>query len=212
MTEALRLQTSDGLTLEAEWDEPEALGGVLVFCHPHPQMGGTMNAPLVVALRDHLLGSGWGVLRFNFRGIGTSEGTTGIGIEETKDAEAALEEASRRAGGLPIAIAGWSFGAAVAVRVANTHPELAAVVAIAPAVKEKPGVTAGLPSPGEVSLSMPTLFVVGVNDDLTLPEDCARWAEAAGVDFLEMKGANHFFWAKYPNLADAVGTFLDRVL
>ena len=212
MTETLRLSTSDGLSLEAEWDAPEVMGGVLVFCHPHPQMGGTMNAPLLLALRDHLLAAGWAVLRFNFRGIGDSGGTTGIGNEEVKDAEAALAEAGRRSGGLPIAMAGWSFGAAVAVRVASAHPELAAVVAIAPAVKEKPGITAGLPAPEETPLSMPTLFVVGVNDELTLPADCAEWAAAAGATFSEMKGANHFFWAKYPNLAGEVVNFLDQVL
>lgn len=212
MSEQLHLQTSDGLALEAEWDAPDELQAVFVFCHPHPQMGGTMNAPLLIAVRDALLESGWGVLRFNFRGIGRSEGTSSIGLEETKDAAAALEEAQRRAGNLPVAIGGWSFGAAVAVRVANGAPHLAALVAIAPAVKEKPGITAGLPPADEVSLQMPTLFIVGVNDDLTLPGDCSKWARAAGAIFVEMKGANHFFWAKYPALAAEITTFLDGVL
>ena len=212
MAEELHLQTSDGLALEAEWDAPDPPRGVFVFCHPHPQMGGTMNAPLLLAVRDALVGSGWGVLRFNFRGIGGSEGTSSIGLEEVKDAEAALEEARSRAGGLPVAIGGWSFGAAVAVRVANDAPDLAALVAIAPAVKQKPGITAGLPAPDEVSLAMPTLFIVGVNDDLTLPADCSAWAEASGAAFTEMKGANHFFWAKYPALAAEITKFLDGVL
>ena len=209
MTEELHLQTSDGLALEAEWDVPEEQRGVFVFCHPHPQMGGTMNAPLLLAVRDALLASGWSVLRFNFRGIGGSEGTSSIGLEEVKDAEAALAEARRRAGELPVAIGGWSFGAAVAVRVANGSTDLVALVAIAPAVKEKPGITAGLPAPDEVSLAMPALFIVGVNDDLTLPGDCSEWAEASGATFVEMKGANHFFWAKYPALADEITRFLD---
>ena len=212
MTEELHLQTSDGLALEAEWDAPDQPSAVFVFCHPHPQMGGTMNAPLLIAVRDALLESGWGVLRFNFRGIGGSEGTSSTGLEEVKDAEAALEEARRRAGDLPVAIGGWSFGAAVSVRVANASPDLAALVAIAPAVKEKPGITAGLPPADEISLPMPTLFIVGANDDLTLPGDCSKWAETAGAIFIEMKGANHFFWAKYPALAKEVTDFLARAL
>lgn len=209
MTESFRLQTEDGLSLEAEWDAPSDQRAVLVFCHPHPQMGGTMNAPLLLAIRDELVSAGWAVLRFNFRGIGASEGTSSIGIEEVKDAEAALQEAIRRAGSLPVALAGWSFGAAVAVRLARTHPELAALVAIAPAVVEKPGITAGLPAAQEVTLTMPTLFVVGANDDLTAPPACASWAEEAGATYLEMKGANHFFWAKYPKLAEEVQSFLE---
>lgn len=212
MTEELRLTTSDGLSLEAEWDAPEKTRGVLVFCHPHPQMGGTMNAPLILALRDHLLDSGWAMLRFNFRGIGDSEGESSTGIEETKDAGAALDEADRRAAGLPVAIAGWSFGAAVAVRVAHSHPTLAALVAIAPSVKEKPGITAGLPEPELIELKMPALFVVGVNDDLTPPSDCAPWAGAVGATFLEMKGANHFFWGKYPALSTVIEAFLEEAI
>lgn len=208
-TEDLRLQTEDGLSLEAAVDASDQPRAALVLCHPHPKMGGTMNAPLLLAIRDALLPMGWGVLRFNFRGIGTSEGETGIGIEESKDARAAVAEARRRWPGIPLAIAGWSFGAAVAVKTAAEDDELVACVAVAPAVKEKPGITAGLPPAGEVSLSMPTLFVVGVNDDLTLPEDAKAWADEAGVTFSEMRGANHFFWAKYEKLAAEVARFLN---
>ncbi len=208
MTEPLSLQTSDGLTLEGVVDVPDAPTAALVFCHPHPQMGGTMNAPLLLNVTEHLVSSGWAVLRFNFRGIGASEGETGIGIEEVKDARAALDEATRRWPDLPLAIAGWSFGAAVAVRLAYERPELAACVAIAPAVREKPGVTAGLPPAAESSLEMPSIFIVGANDDLTLPADARAWAEAAGVEYIEVKAANHFFWARYEKLAAEVERFL----
>ena len=59
---------------------------------------------------------------------------------------------------------------------------------------------------------MPTLFIVGANDDLTSPEACEQWAAEAGATFVEMKGANHFFWAKYPALAKRVGDFLTDTL
>ncbi len=169
-----------------------------------------MNAPLLKAVRDALVSSGWAVLRFNFRGIGRSEGEAGLGHDETMDAEGALAAMKERYPDLPLAIAGWSFGAAVAVRVAAKHPELVGCVAIAPAVKEKPGVTAGLPEPSEVDLAMPTLFLVGVNDDQTPPEACRAWAESAGISFSLMPGANHFFWAKYEKLAAEVVGFLEE--
>lgn len=212
MTESLRLSTADDLSLEAVIDAPDHPTAVLVFCHPHPKMGGTMNAPLLVAVTEHLVPLGWAVLRFNFRGIGGSEGSASIGIEEVKDAEAALEEAKRRWPGLPIAIAGWSFGAAVAVRVASGRDDLAAVVAVAPAVREKPGITAGLPSEDQLRLSMPVHLVAAANDDLVSPDDCQDWAERIGATCTVMKGANHFFWAKYDKLAEEVGTFLDSAL
>jgi uncharacterized protein len=211
-TDAFRIQTSDGLSLETVLQTPDTPGGVFVFCHPHPQMGGTMNAPLMKAVAAELLMRGWAVLRFNFRGIGASEGQTGIGIDEVADAEAAIEEAHSRFSDLPVAIGGWSFGAAVAGRVASQRPDLAAYVAIAPAVTEKPGITAGLPPADEVRLPKPSLIVVGVNDELVEPTQARDWAEGAGARFEGMKGANHFFWGKYDNLATLIGDFLDQVL
>ncbi|MGI8774337.1 MAG: alpha/beta hydrolase, partial [Actinomycetota bacterium] len=210
MTEQLRLHTEDGLSLEAELDGARSAERVLVFCHPHPKMGGTMNAPLLLTVRDPLVENGWAVLRFNFRGIGDSEGEAGIGHDERRDVRAALAEAARLLPDAALALAGWSFGAAVALRVAGDEEDLRAVVAIAPAVKEKPGVTAGLPPPEETRLGAPTLFIVGANDDLTAPQDCREWAESAGAEFIEMPGANHFFWAKYPQLAAEIEGFLDR--
>ena len=210
MTESFWIDTADGLRLEATSDGPLDATRALVFCHPHPKMGGTMNAPLLLAVRDHLLAQGWAVLRFNFRGIGNSEGDTGIGHDEQLDARAAIIEAQRRWPQAPIALAGWSFGAAVAVRVAAEEPDVRAVVAIAPAVKEKPGVTAGLPPASDLELTMPVLFLVGANDELTAPEACRAWAEEAGAHFVEMPGANHFFWAKYPQLAERVADFLEE--
>jgi hypothetical protein len=212
MNEELRLTTEDGLSLEAEWDLPDESKAALVFCHPHPQMGGTMNAPLLKAITTHLVGLGWAVLRFNFRGIGDSEGEPGLGADEQIDARAALKEARSRFPDLPVALAGWSFGAAVAVRIAAERNDLAALVAIAPAIKEKPGVTAGLPPPGEVKLSVPTHFIVGINDDLVDPDDCEMWARSAGATCEVMPGANHFFWGKYDRLAAEVGGFLERAI
>jgi alpha/beta superfamily hydrolase len=210
MTESVGLRSTDGLSLEAALDAPAEPVAALVICHPHPKMGGTMNAPLLLRVRDEL--DGWAILRFNFRGIGGSEGESGIGIDEMQDAEGAIELMKERFPTLPLAIAGWSFGAAVAVKTAAAHPELAACVAIAPAVEEKPGITAGLPPAGSVELRVPTLFIIGVNDDLVEPAACLRWAEASGAEASEMKGANHFFWGKYDDLAERIASFLGRVI
>lgn len=212
MRESIRFDSTDGLSLEGEVDLPERPKAVLVLCHPHPQMGGTMNAPLLLAVRDDLLARGWAILRFNFRGIGSSEGTSSTGVDEVADADGALAEAARRLPGLPVALAGWSFGAAVALRTVNSHPEVVGCAAIAPAIEPKPGITAGAPDPETFEPEGDVMLVCAANDDLVSPADARAWAASTGARFEEMKGANHFFWAKYDELTKVVGDFLDGLV
>ncbi|MFN2587137.1 MAG: alpha/beta hydrolase [Actinomycetota bacterium] len=209
---SLTIRSRDGLSLEAELDAPDEPKAALVLCHPHPQMGGTMNAPLLLALRDEMVRRDWAVLRFNFRGIGGSAGSPSTGIEEVADAAGAADVAAERFPSLPRAVAGWSFGGAVAVRLAAAEPGLAACVAIAPAVTEKPGVAAGLPPADELGLSLPLLVVVGANDRQVSPDACAAWGEGAGARVERLAGANHFFWGKYDGLSEMVGSWLDERL
>ena len=205
MTEAVTCTSTDGLTLEGELDKIEGARATLLFCHPHPKMGGTMNAPLLMAVRDALVENGWNVLRFNFRGIGTSEGTSSTGSDEMRDAEGALELA--RAQEVPVAIAGWSFGAAVALRVAGRTDDLLGCIAIAPAIDERPGITEGVPA--DVEPRCPVLLLVGANDDLVDPARARSWATEHDAEFHEMKGANHFFWAKYDDLTSVIVPWLE---
>jgi uncharacterized protein len=212
VTRDLTITSRDGLSLEAALDEPPSPRSTLVLCHPHPQMGGTMNAPLLLAVRDEMVGRGWAVLRFNFRGIGSSEGVSGTGIDEVADAGGAADHVAEAFGGLPLAVAGWSFGAAVAVRLAATDASFVGCAAIAPAVDEKRGVTAGLPPPEQLGVRVPLLVVFGANDKQVSPEACSAWGTAAGADVVRVPGANHFFWAKYEQLSKIVGKWLDERL
>lgn len=207
--QSLTISSTDGLSLEAALDRPPEPLAVLVLCHPHPKMGGTMNAPLLIALRDRLVDQGWAVVRFNFRGIGASQGEPSTGTAEVADAEGALVTARERFPGLPVAVAGWSFGGAVALRVASKDTGVAACVGIAPAIVARPRVTDGAPSADSFSFEGPTLLICGANDDQVSPGDCREWAQQTGARFEEVRGANHFFWAKYEPLAELVGDFLD---
>jgi alpha/beta superfamily hydrolase len=176
-------------------------------------MGGTMNAPLLLALRDDLVTRGWAVLRFNFRGIGASEGDSGTGTDEVADAEAAVSVARARAPGMRLALAGWSFGGAVAIRAAERDDSLAGCVAVAPSVRAKAGVTAGLPAADRLDLGVPLLFVCGGNDTVVSPEDCKTWIDAVPAGrYVEIAGANHFFWGRYDPLCSAVGDWLDDLV
>lgn len=209
MSENLTIASRAGLALEAAVDVPDDARGFVTFCHPHPRFGGTMNAPLMVALRDDLLARNFGILRFNFRGVGSSEGESGLGVEEVADAAGALDVARERFPKGPHALLGWSFGGAVAIRTA-AREEVDACVAIAPAVEHKDSISAGLPSPEEMPLTIPLLVVIGANDEQISPESCRAWTGSVETaEFVQMPGANHFFWAKYPDLAGTVGSWLE---
>ncbi|MDQ3645787.1 MAG: alpha/beta fold hydrolase [Actinomycetota bacterium] len=205
---AISFGSTDGLALEGVLEGPDLPRACLVLCHPHPQMGGTMEAPLLKALAQHLVGEGWAVLRFNFRGIGASQGRSSTGEAEVQDARGALLWARARFPERSVAIGGWSFGGAVAIRTALADPTIATCVAIAPAVRARPGVTAGLPPAPVGGVPVPTLLVAGANDEQIAPEEVSGWAKQAGARFVEVAGANHFFWARYEKLADVVAGFL----
>lgn len=206
------LSSRDGLALEAAFDGPPDPKAALLLCHPHPKMGGTMDAPLLLAVRDELLAHDWAVLRFNFRGIGASEGEPGTGIDEVSDAGGGLDWLRTNYEQMPRAVAGWSFGAGVAMKLAMKEPDLLACVAIAPSAERKPDVTEGLPSPANVPRDLKLLVVIGARDDVVDSGAGARWARAAGAEYRAMPGANHFFWAKYESLATEVTEWLDAAL
>jgi alpha/beta superfamily hydrolase len=212
MTEEISLESRNGIRLEAEFDRANDPRAALVICHAHPGMQGTMKSPLLLTVRDGLVRRDWSVLRFNFRGVEGSEGDFGDGIDEVDDALAAIRFVRTEHPDAPIAVLGWSFGAAVAIRAAVREPEVEACVAIAPSVVPKPGISRGLPTPGEVDLEVPLLIVCGANDDVTPPEDARLWAAEAGAQYEEIPAANHFFWAKYEPLISTVTVFLDEAV
>jgi alpha/beta superfamily hydrolase len=211
-TTSTRIESSGGLHLEAEFDRMREPRAGLVVCHAHPGMQGTMNSPLLLAIRDALVQRDWSVLRFNFRGVGGSEGDFGDGLEEVDDAVAGVQFIRGEHPDAPVAILGWSFGASVAMRAAAREPEIEACVAIAPSVAPKEGISRGVPSPRELGLEVPLLIVCGANDDVTPPHAAREWAAEAGALYEEIGAANHFFWAKYDQLIAAVTGFLEEAV
>ena len=213
MSRSLTIATPDGLSLEARADGPAEARAILVVCHPHPDMGGTMNAPLLVALCTEMAARGWATLRFNFRGVGASTGRRSLGEREVIDAHAAVARVREDRPGLPVALAGWSFGAGVAVRAAAEDDSLLACVAIAPSIEGRSGVTVPFPPADELDLGVPLLFVCGSNDDVTPIEPARRWiAEVEHGELVELAAANHFFWGRYEELSATVSDWLERRL
>src|SRR5919106_3740304 len=98
MTERMTIVSTDSIALEAELDAVPEAKAALLLCHPHPRMAGTMNAPLLLAIRDEMVARAWTVLRFNFRGVGSSQGERSTGVEEGADAQGGLDYLRERAG------------------------------------------------------------------------------------------------------------------
>ena len=123
-----------GLTLEGLLSVQEALpvrGGV-VLCHPHPLYGGEMDNPVVTVAAEVAFEEGFQTLRFNFRGVGESEGTHADGVGEEDDVKAAIEFLSTKVDGSSLMLVGYSFGARVGLPVAIGDARVKAMVAIAP--------------------------------------------------------------------------------
>jgi len=127
-------------SLEAVLDLPAlrtatgAPRAAVVFAHPHPQYGGTMHTKAVYQGTKGLARIGCAVLRFNFRGVGSSEGPFGNGDGEADDFRAALNYLAARYPGVPLWAAGFSFGAWIALETGAADPRVSVLIGIAPPV------------------------------------------------------------------------------
>lgn len=192
--------TEDGLDLEAVWDLPDQVPHTaVVLCHPHPLMGGSMDAPLIRGIARHMSGGGFAVLRFNFRGVGGSEGGWGGGTAEIEDVAAAVDAAEATHGDIPAVIAGWSFGAHTALRWQARADDARPYAGIAPPVN----MTGGNDLPLPVALPpADRLFVIGDRDQFTAVADLEAYAREVGARFEVLPGSDHFFAFRDRQVAD----------
>ena len=192
--------------LEALLDRPreEVPYGAAVICHPHPAHGGTMHNKVVHTLSRAFLREGYVTLRFNFRGTEASEGAYDEGRGEFDDALAALDWLREAQPGVPLWIAGFSFGAAIAIRVAVQQP-VSGLVSVAPAVRR---FAAGL----EGQPDCPWLIVQGDVDELVDVQDTIDFVNGLepGPELLVLEGVEHFFHGRLVELRDAVIGFVAR--
>lgn len=183
--------TADGVRLEERWDLPDPPSpGCVVFCHPHPLDGGTMNAPLMREVTGVLVERGLAVLRFNFRGVGSSQGTWGGGDGEVTDVAAAVEAAASGGAGPLLGVAGWSFGASTSLRWQAESGSNLPWAGIAPGVRAYRGA-----EPADVTAlaAAPRLIVHGDRDQFTDPETIRTYARSFGARLELLEGSDHFF-------------------
>jgi alpha/beta superfamily hydrolase len=170
--------------------------GLAVVCHPHPQHGGTMDNKVVQTLARAFVQLGYTAVRFNFRGVGASQGAWAEGPGEIDDALAVV--GAFRAAGQPLLLAGFSFGAYVA---SNAAARLAADAAAA----ERLVLIAPAASRFALAQVPPdTLVVHGESDDVVPLAAVFDWARPQSLPVTVVPGAGHFFHGQLPLLKSLV--------
>jgi alpha/beta superfamily hydrolase len=173
-------------------------GRYAIVCHPHPLFGGTMENKVVTTVGRALLETGIAVIRFNFRGVGRSSGVFDDGNGETADADVVAAWGAARWPGRQLVVAGFSFGAYVALRLVERRPATA-LVTIAPPVGRFD--FSRLSAPG-----CPWLVVQGAADEVVDPQSVIDWVDGLKPrpQLLVMPGVGHFFHGRLHELRDAV--------
>lgn len=186
----------EGVLQEHRGGEPSF---VAVVCHPHPLYGGTLHNKVVHRTASTLHQLGASVLRFNFRGVGKSEGTHDQGVGELEDARAAHRWLRDRHPSARRWLAGFSFGSWVAARLAAAEADVEQLILIAPPVTR---------SGFQVlkSCAVPKLVVQGTADDVcpieALETQYPSWAEPKSL--VRIEGAGHFFDRQLGPLGEAL--------
>jgi uncharacterized protein len=191
---------SGELTLEGLLANPGGAAPAAVVCHPHPLYGGSMYNNVVEAVLAAMWRLGYATLRFNFRGVGESEGEHDGGIGEVDDARASLKFLAAQAGVRPqdALMAGYSFGAAVAMRAGLGDSSVQRIVLVALPIAMMP-----LES---VVTSKPILLASGDRDSYSPIQKLTDLAVKLGATAkLEViAGADHFFGGYEDQLAEAI--------
>ena len=202
--------------LEAVLEEPAAAGGVndegllergltnglraaVVLAHPHPQFGGTMHTKVVYQAAKAFARIGCAVLRFNFRGVGTSEGSWDEGRGEMEDFRAGVTFMRERYPNARIWAAGMSFGAWIALTVGTQEPSISTVLGICPPLSQ-------YDFKGVRTSEKPKFFIQGEFDELCpLKEMKDFYAKAADPkELVVIDAADHLFDGKVLEVGDAI--------
>ena len=194
--------------LEALLDDPAAgrqrLRAAVVFGHPHPQYGGTMHTKVVYQAAKAFSRIGCSVLRFNFRGVGTSAGSFDDGVGEAADFRAALDFMHQGHPAVPLWACGFSFGAWIALTTGTADPRVSTLVGIAPPLGRYDFESIRISS-------KPKFFIQGERDELCplkqLQEFYARCEEPKELVVIDT--ADHLFDGKASEVGDAIEDLLE---
>jgi alpha/beta superfamily hydrolase len=191
--------------LEGLLDTAKTPRAAVVFAHPLPTHGGTMHTKAVFQGAKGLARIGCAVLRFNFRGVGSSAGTFDAGPGEMDDYRAALDFVHARYPGVPLWTAGFSFGSWVALEVGAADPRVTTLIGIAPPISRD-----NYSFANTIATTKPKFFVQGDLDQIAPLKDL--WAFYARLqepkELVVIGGANHLFEGHTREVGEALEDLL----
>ena len=185
---------------------------IAIVPHPHPQHGGTMNNKIVYTVYNSFAERGFTVMRFNFRGVGKSEGEFDHGIGELSDAAAALDWLQSFNANAPRCwIAGFSFGAWIGMQLLMRRPEVDRFLSLAPPANMfdfsflAPCPSSGLIIHGTADQHVPELNIAQLYEKLSSQKTIT-------VELEKMQGADHFFTDRLDELRAVIDKYFDENL
>jgi alpha/beta superfamily hydrolase len=188
-------------------DKPNA--PIAVVLHPHPLYGGTMNNKVVYSVYQSFVKQGFSVLRFNFRGVGRSQGKFDDGLGELMDAATALDWIQTQSPDASTCwIAGFSFGSWIALQLLMRRPEIEGfVVAAPPANMYDFSFLSPCPASG--------IIVQGDKDDVVEEEAVSKLAgklatqKGAKIEYHTVAGADHYFRSQIDEMSGLIENYLE---
>ncbi len=192
--------------LEALWEEPPSPRAVAVVCHPHPLHGGTMHTHAVHRIAGAARGRGVSTLRFQFRGVGLSAGAHDGGRGEQEDVRAALIWAAARRPGAPLLLAGFSFGARMALAVGCGDPAVEGLLVAGLADRESAEAACACPKP--------LAWIQAERDEFMPPAEAEGLLRGSGAPRRKalVHGTSHLFTAALDELVREAAAAFDWLL
>ena len=186
-----------GGRIEVFVEPGENASGIALIAHPHPLFGGAADNKVVTTLAKALRELGCATLRPNFRGVGGSEGEHDSGNAETADLAAVLDYGRQRFGtGLPVYLAGFSFGAYVTTRLAQRLAASGSPARRLVLVGTAAGFIAGDRQYQTAAVTPDTIVIHGAADETVPLANVLQWAEPLELAVNVIPGADHFFHRK----------------
>lgn len=185
-------------------ERPDAPRGIVLIAHPHPIGGGANTNKVAYTLAKTFVSLGYAAFRPNFRGVGGTQGEHNEGVGETEDLLAVLEEAKCRCGNLPVALAGFSFGAYCQTRVAKRLSEAGHPAQRLVLVGTAAGFIEGTRQYDTEAVPHDTIVIHGSADETVPLANVFNWALPLDVPVVVVPGADHFFHRRLHQIRDIV--------
>jgi alpha/beta superfamily hydrolase len=202
--------SSKGIQLEGllSIQEASSFRGGVILCHPHPQYGGDMDHPVITTSVEAASQEGFSTLRFNFRGVGESQGSYGEGVGERQDVKAVANYFCSRLKDDPplLILLGYSFGAWAGFPIAIEDERFKGMVAVAPPL--------GIYDFGFLKgCKKKKLFVAGDQDSFCRPNLLEKWYQQLDEpkSLAVIPGADHFFFSHTRFLYEPLRKFLKEI-